>query len=1061
MCVMMAAGAAEPRLVEGTRYSDVIDESASDVPVEIYGLRGKDTITGSGYGDTIDGGPGNDSITAGDGDDVVVVTGADGGIDIVDGGPGIDRILGGSGDDSIGFNRVFGGTRSVEIIDGAAGFNQILGTKYVDDLDFSSTTLVNVSIISGLAGNDSLTGSGGPDTIEGGPDNDSIYGLAGDDTFLVNGLNADFDLVRGGDGQDRILGSSGDDLIGLRGYSGANTVELIDGGGGYDVIVGSAYADLLDFSTTTLRGIALIEGGGGNDSIVGTAMDDQIAGGEDNDTIDGGIGFDTAVFGGLRAEYEVYVGETSATVIRIVAGGSNETDTLLRVEQARFADMVIPIGSGNQPPTAVDDALVGEEDTEKLYPESALLANDSDPDGDPIHVVSLTAIRGGQVELMETGEVRFQPDPDFNGEATFSYVVEDDKGGSRSASVIVNVASVNDPPIALDDSLVVEIDTTLSFGASQLLINDSDVDEDELVVVGVDNAINGTVNLSADQISFSPDPDFVGQAQFRYEVDDQAGDRATATVHIEVREPNGIPTAADDSVILAEDETLSLLPDELLANDDDPDGDQIDVVDLKNAVNGVVSWQSNGAIAFQPTADFWGTAEFTYVISDGKDQTEAVVTIDVTPVNDPPVAGPDTFTGNLNSEIIFEPGQLLVNDIDVDGDPLGISAVGDPANCSVSLDEFGRVVFIPDQDFQGVATFGYTVDDGAGGLAFGSVTVNVGFSFRIVANNKSTSILQWDGLTREFLGVLVARPKDTINPHSVTMGPDGQLYVGWTGNSRAPASVRKHDAITGEPLGIFSTFEMESDDTGEALTTLAFARNGQLLVMDNKGLDPDHKMFRFQGLDEPNPGAFVDEFITNDEYQFGSFKVGDIDFDSQGNLLLPSAAKHEIVLFEGPEIGGGKSRILDMFVSAFCYQDRDDGIFRRIPGCYSNPDETGFNSSTMTEGYGLGWGPDGNLYVSARDAPEKYGRIMTFSADGKFLGNFVSTAEYSAITTSQPRDLDFGPDGNLYVTNNKYNGVLIFGGPTGPNAGQHIGTLTAPDGVKFTGSTSIEFIVDD
>ncbi len=1058
---VLLASAADTRVVEGTRFADVIDESGADVAVEIYGLNGKDTITGSAFADIIDGGRHNDIMSGGNGDDVFAVAGTQGGIDIFSGGSGIDRIQGASGNDSIGINRVFGGNQSVEVIDGGSGRNEIVGTSFGDDLDFSGTTLINISLISGGKGDDSLVGSNGADTIAGGSGRDTVYGGAGNDTFLFEGLAGDFDIVRGGAGADRIVGTAGDDLIGLRGYSGANSVELIDGGGGFDAIAGSDFADLLDFSATILQGIALIDGRGGNDAIVGSELDDVITGGAGNDTINGGAGFDTAVFEGAKADYEIFISAGSTTVIRIVAGGANESDILIAVEEARFSDVSVPIGSGNQSPIAVDDTLAGREDTEAVFPPALLLGNDSDPDGDTLTLVSVTAILGAQVSILGDGDVKFTPDQNFNGEAVFSYVVEDGNGGTRSARVSVEVEAVNDEPLARNDSYIAEKDRQFSFNASLLLENDEDIDGDELGVLTVDNAVSGSVELSAGQIRFQPDSGFEGQARFRYQITDNAGGSDRALVYIDFRGSNGVPVAADDSADVTEDDVLSLLPGQLLANDEDPDGDEIDIVDVKQPVNGTVDWSPGGSILFRPLSDFSGPASFTYVISDGTSQAEAQVSIDVTPVNDPPVAVPDSFSGNMNTQIVFDPGQLLGNDTDVDGDPLGIRGVGGAVHCSVRINGFGKVVFEPTEDFQGVATFNYTIEDGSGGESVAIVTVNVGFSFRVLANNKSTSILQWDGATGEFLGELVQRPSDTKQPHSVTIGPDGNIYVGWTGGSKAPASVRSHNPITGEQIGIFATFEMESDDTGDLLSALAFAPNGQLLVADNIGRDPERKMFRFQGLSEPNPGAFVDEFIGVEEYQGGTFKVYDFDFDRNDNLLIPSAAKHEIIVFEGPVIGGPKSRILDIFVSAFCYEDRDDGIFTRRFGCYADPNETGFNAQTMTEGYGLAWGPDGNLYVAVRDAPERYGRIMYFTPDGEYLGDWVTTAEYSALSTSQPRDIDFGPDGNLYVTNQTDGKVLVFGSPTGSRSGDHVGTLTAPGWVKFNGATSIEFVLDE
>ncbi len=876
--------AADTRVIEGTRWSDQIDESASPGPVEIYGRGGADTIWGSAFGDTIEGGGGNDSLSADDGDDVFIYTGINSGLDAVSGGAGYDRIIGSTEDDTIGFNRVYGGADSVEEIDGGAGQNLLEGSRWADNLDFSETILVNIAEIHGMEGGDMITGSNGDDTIAGGPGNDTIYGREGDDTFAFVGQDGDSDMINGDGGTDRILGSPGNDIIGLRGFSGANSIEMIDGGNGEDVIKGTQYSDLLDFGGTDLRRVELIDGDGGADSIVGSQLDDVIAGGDGSDTIDGGAGFDTAVFAGKISEHEIFAGNSSTTVIRILANGSREIDTLIAMEQARFADGVVAIGGGNRPPTVVDDVLDAVEDTEHNFLTSDLLANDSDPDGDPIRVSDISSINGGQAALQGNGSIVFMPDLDFNGDALFSYVVEDNKGAARSGQVTVRVAAVNDPPVAEADS----------------------------------------------------------------------------------------------------------------------------------------------------------------------------------------------FSGNANQEIVFDPGQFLANDSDVDGDPLGISAVSDAVNCRVVLDGLGKVVFTPDADFEGQASFSYEIDDGAGGIADGMVTINIGLSFRIVANNRPNNIVHWDGVTGNFLGVLVEKPKDTQLANSVTLGPDGNLYVGWSGKGNyestiLPASVRQYDPVTGEQLGIFATFEMEPDNSNEKLDAMVFAPNGQLLVFDNIGWGSKRKLWRFQGLNEPSPGAFVDLFITRDNDGFPgekSFEVWDLDFDAQGRLLVPRAARHEILIYSAPEVGGGWSCLLDVFASVREYGANTGCGYEPDFGGFADPDVVGFDSSRMTTPYGIGWGPDGNLYVSVTDAfwtdtRERYylGRIMYYSPTGEFLGDFVSTDEFSAITLDRPQDLDFGPDGNLYVATKDAN-VLVFGAPNGPRAGQHIGTLVVPEWVKSNGSTSLQFIVD-
>ena len=124
-----------------------------------------------------------------------------------------------------------------------------------------------------------------------------MFGGDGDDTFLVEGTGDGFDRFFGGDGTDRIVGTDGDDRIGISSRFDANSsVEEINGGAGFNTIEGGSSNDTLDFSHTTLIGIAEIRGNAGNDTIVGSSGDDVIVGGANNDTLSGGGGNDTFVF---------------------------------------------------------------------------------------------------------------------------------------------------------------------------------------------------------------------------------------------------------------------------------------------------------------------------------------------------------------------------------------------------------------------------------------------------------------------------------------------------------------------------------------------------------------------------------------------------------------------------------------------------------------------------------------------------------------------------------------------------------------------------------------------
>lgn len=99
------------------------------------------------------------------------------------------------------------------------------------------------------------------------------------------------------------------------------------------------------------------------------------------------------------------------------------------------------------PPDAVNDLLQGVEDTVRIIDPADLLGNDSDPNGDPLSITEVGDAVGGTVALDADGNVVFTPDPDFAGEASFSYTIADGRGGFDTATATVDVAPVNDAPV--------------------------------------------------------------------------------------------------------------------------------------------------------------------------------------------------------------------------------------------------------------------------------------------------------------------------------------------------------------------------------------------------------------------------------------------------------------------------------------------------------------------------------------------------------------------------------------------------------------------------------------
>ena len=114
---------------------------------------------------------------------------------------------------------------------------------------------------------------------------------------------------------------------------------------------------------------------------------------------------------------------------------------------------------GNTAPLAVDDAAETPEDTPVTI---AVLANDSDPDGDTLAVVEASAPAHGSAVVADAGTVTYTPEPDFNGSDRFTYTVGDGSGLTARAAVKVTVLPVNDPPLPLDDAAETPEDTPVT-----------------------------------------------------------------------------------------------------------------------------------------------------------------------------------------------------------------------------------------------------------------------------------------------------------------------------------------------------------------------------------------------------------------------------------------------------------------------------------------------------------------------------------------------------------------------------------------------------------------------
>lgn len=406
----------------------------------------------------------------------------------------------------------------------------------------------------------------------------------------------------------------------------------------------------------------------------------------------------------------------------------------------------------NDAPVAVADSFTTAEDTSITI---NVLANDTDVDGGDLNVIMIAgqlvavnqpiALSSGEglVTLNADGTITFAPTANYNGPVSFTYAVGQGPGAAMSSTTVTGtVTAVNDAPVAVADSFTTAEDTSVTIN---VLANDTDVDGDALTITTINGIAAvvgspitlsngaGTATLNADgTITFIPSANYNGMAAFGYTVSDGVVTRA-AEVYGTVIAVNDAPVATGDTFTIPEDKSVTI---SVLSNDVDADGTSLQITHINgisvssggsvavyegNAVIGTATLNSGGTITFTPVANYNGPVSFTYTAADNAASSTAIVTGTVTPVNDAPAATADSFTTAEDTGITYN---VLANDSDIDGDPLHIiDAIAEYGAVTISAD--GSLAFTPAPGFTGIDTITYTVEDGHGGTAIATASIEV------------------------------------------------------------------------------------------------------------------------------------------------------------------------------------------------------------------------------------------------------------------------------------------------------------------------------------------------
>ncbi|MFL6200116.1 MAG: Ig-like domain-containing protein [Thermoanaerobaculia bacterium] len=401
-------------------------------------------------------------------------------------------------------------------------------------------------------------------------------------------------------------------------------------------------------------------------------------------------------------------------------GADSFTYTVSDGSATDTATVAVTITPVNDAPVAWNDLVTTPEDTAITI---AILANDTDAEGDPLTAGNVGAVANGTLVLNPDGTLTYTPNPDFRGFENFTYTASDPSGANSTATVHIEVTPVNDPPTAVNDAATTNEDTALNFN---VVGNDTDPDGDNLVVSAVTQGAKGSVvinnspSLNGKYVIYTPTANANGSDSFTYTISDGQGGTSTATVAMTITPVNDVPDAVADSVTTPEDTPVTFNP---RTNDTDADGDTLTITSVNGGTRGTPVLNADGTITYTPMANVSGTDFIQYYISDGHGGTDsALVTITTTAVNDAPDARNDLPLTQEDTPITIN---VLANDTDVEGDTLTVTSVTQPAKGTAVVNANNTITYTPNLNTNGSDSFNYTISDGQGGSDTATVFMSV------------------------------------------------------------------------------------------------------------------------------------------------------------------------------------------------------------------------------------------------------------------------------------------------------------------------------------------------
>ncbi|MBI1319233.1 MAG: tandem-95 repeat protein [Candidatus Hydrogenedens sp.] len=384
------------------------------------------------------------------------------------------------------------------------------------------------------------------------------------------------------------------------------------------------------------------------------------------------------------------------------------------------ASVLVTVAPAKDNPVAIQDVFyVPSSRTTNLR----VLANDRDPDGTALQVVSVEDTLAHDAVINGDGTIAYTPDPRvLSGEDSFTYVIENAARSRATGSIRVVITPSPTTQVSNDlfDSAVRNNTTLLP-----VLSNDSAKTLGDLWIVGVTQPPNGVVSLTTDATTGQPALLYQAVRRtsdndiFSYTITDGTL-TAVGEARVRVQRFNQTPRPLPDAYAAAAGVPLSFQP---LLNDLEPDGDTLSIADVSSPLHGTLEIIDQTTLRYTPDADYSGVEELWYSASDGKGAGAiAMVTFQVAP------AGP-AFRYAIDYAACNEGGSVAVtplrNDFNPSPVPVPLGAVTQPRHGTIEVRIDQTVLYTPEPGYTGSDSFTYRWSGDTSNAPAGQVSLTV------------------------------------------------------------------------------------------------------------------------------------------------------------------------------------------------------------------------------------------------------------------------------------------------------------------------------------------------